>query len=86
MKRVFIVLGLASSLLATAAMGASNDWWHSVHETASSPAPADHNQVCATAEKNLRTKYSDVTSVRLHRGWDMYTRTLYCTAYGQSQQ
>ncbi|NQZ23569.1 MAG: hypothetical protein HRT53_16135 [Colwellia sp.] len=86
MNKLLVALTLSATVIATAAMGASNGWWHTVSVMASQHTPADHNQVCANAAYKLRAKYSDVTTIRHGISFDQYNGLLYCTATGQSQQ
>lgn len=81
---------IASTILCAttlfAGVATAGDWWRTVSVTASQGIPADHNQVCANAESQLRSRYSDVTAVNLRIGFDQYAGRLYCTAVGQTQQ
>ncbi|WP_394203016.1 hypothetical protein [Shewanella waksmanii] len=76
---------LTSSML-FAGFATAGDWWRTVSVTLSQSVPADHNQLCANAENQLRAQYSDVTTVQHRISFDQYGGRLYCTAIGQSQQ
>ncbi|WP_338590389.1 hypothetical protein VXM60_19390 [Shewanella khirikhana] len=85
MSSLITAAALSASML-FAGVVAADGWWRTVSVTASQGVPANHNEVCANAEAQLRAKYSDVTSVRYSISFDQYGGRLYCTATGQTQQ
>jgi hypothetical protein len=87
MKKSSLLLAITLGVTSVGTFAAqTSGWWRTVSAQASSPTPADHNQVCAKAESKLRGLYSDVTTVKLSPSFDQYNGILYCTARGQTQQ
>lgn len=87
MKKLSVLVAVVLSITSISTFAVqTSGWWRTVSVQASSPTPADHNQVCANAESRLRAKYSDVTTVKISISFDQYNGILYCVAKGQTQQ
>ncbi len=82
MKKALILNTVLFGSLALGSVAVAADLWRTVSVTVSGVASWS---VCDKAESNLRSQYSDVTTVNISHNYDQYTNTLYCTATGQTQ-
>lgn len=85
-KSSMVATCILSASMLFAGLASAGDWWRTVSVTLSQSVPADHNQLCANAENQLRAQYSDVTTVQHRISFDQYGGRLYCTALGQSKR